>query len=163
MNIVALRRMAELLHQVQAEIDKGVPNKGAFDLSTWIDTESMELFDKLMDTQPEDRYKTVLHTCGTSACAIGYALLDPWFNAQGFKPDRIGPAWVGPMFQELTQWPAVLRFFQLNDLQAHHLFSPNAYAGGIYGKVDPERVAERILRYVERQEAKDFEVGSQSE
>ena len=75
-------------------------------------------------------------TCGTGACVIGHAALDPTFNAEGFvmetsnllkaKPFR-EPAY-NDGAQHHTGWPASYKFFDLTPVEAHYLFSEDFYA-----------------------------------
>lgn len=37
----------------------------------------------------------VLHTCGSAACAIGYAAADPWFQERGLSMDFYGSRFSG--------------------------------------------------------------------
>lgn len=48
--------------------------------------------------------------CGTAACAIGYATLDPWFTRRGFR--RIG--WGhSPRYRGDVTWRAISNFFRV--------------------------------------------------
>ncbi|MCY1464232.1 hypothetical protein D9M71_822310 [compost metagenome] len=66
-------------------------------------------------------------TCGTTACAVGWACLDPWFNDQGLMLNR-DTIFEDPQFGELRQWEAVCAFFGISQGQAEHLFFYLSYA-----------------------------------
>lgn len=78
-----------------------------------------------------------LTPCGTAACAVGHACLDPDFQAQGLSPFFGGPKYAGDM-----GWDAVEGFFDLGPLGAEHLFDEDSYSRRI--PVTPADVIERI-------------------
>lgn len=81
-------------------------------------------------------------TCGTTACAVGHACFDPWFNEQGLRINEYG----APSFEDETSWWAVEKFFELGEDDAFHLFS-----GGNYPKeqeTTPLDVADRIEAFI---------------
>lgn len=80
--------------------------------------------------------------CGTSACAVGHACLNPVFNEQGLK----GTAWGAPRFNGYTSWDAVHRFFCLSTEDARHLFSDDRYPKG--GGTTANQVADRIEAFI---------------
>lgn len=62
------------------------------------------------------------YSCGTVACAVGYAAFDPAFIAEGFTlqphayPDEPRErGWLEPRYQDLTAWDAVNAFFDIED------------------------------------------------
>lgn len=59
------------------------------------------------------------HNCGCSACACGYAGLDPWFREQGFITTPRGTV----TFGDAQSWQAVEAFFDLRASESHYLFS----------------------------------------
>lgn len=59
------------------------------------------------------------HNCGASACACGYAGLDPWFREQGFCTTPSGTV----TFSGFQSWEAVQAFFDINMREANYLFS----------------------------------------
>lgn len=90
--------------------------------------------------------------CGTTACAVGYAALDPMFRAEGLelsvqknrflRDDNIITAenlcdvsssflnrtcGAEPWFDGHRRWDAVRRFFGLDPIQASRLFAANKY------------------------------------
>jgi hypothetical protein len=81
-------------------------------------------------------------SCGTSACAVGTACFDPWFNEQGLHLNEYG----GPSFKDWTSWDAVEAFFGMDPSDARDLFY-----GGNYPKGDdttPAEVANRIEAFI---------------
>lgn len=71
-------------------------------------------------TMPLD--KVPKHTCGYAACAIGYAMLLPEFQEQGFMTE--GKC---PMYEDETGWNAVETFFDLSFIESTWLFSGKQY------------------------------------
>ena len=118
MNRVRLVKMADLMHRVQARIDAGELQPRQFDMRGW----QMEL------------------NCGTAACAVGFACLDPWFNEQGLAFNARG---VTPQYGDLLHWAAVTAFFDIDMYDANTLFDSGAYRAG-----RPWEVASRIMHYV---------------
>lgn len=59
------------------------------------------------------------HNCGCSACACGYAGLDPWFREQGFCTTPSGTV----TFSGFQSWEAVQAFFDISARIAERLFS----------------------------------------
>lgn len=61
-------------------------------------------------------------TCGTQACAVGWAATDPWFKRRGFTLDSHIPK-----YKDDLGWNAVNSFFHLSDDDAYYLFNMEAY------------------------------------
>lgn len=81
--------------------------------------------------------------CGTKACAVGLACLDPKFNAEGLKLD--GSA---PYFKHQSGWWAVKTFFDLGEGEDKHLFWHRAYKETPKGDAGAKEVANRIRQVV---------------
>lgn len=82
--------------------------------------------------------------CGTSACAVGLACLDPEFNAEGLV---LGGEF--PRFLHHVGWEAVNAFFGLTYQQSEHLFYIGAYPlSKQTGEVAARAVAARIMALV---------------
>ena len=68
-------------------------------------------------------------------CAVGLAAAhDPWFQAQGLT--LVGDGTLKecrPVFDDLSEWPAVAEFFDISIAEALDLFT----AGGYGGKLRP--------------------------
>ena len=80
--------------------------------------------------------------CGTTACAVGHACLDPVFREQGLtlRQDFDG---VCPVFGVHDGWDAVEMFFELSTAEAENLFYRPTYPE--YGaNTTPAHVADRI-------------------
>ncbi len=81
----------------------------------------------LQNVKPEAFDLSAWH-CGTVACAVGHACLDPVFNRQGLKLWDAGSGLI-PCYADNIRWGAVHEFFDLTYNQAQHLFSDSAYRG----------------------------------
>jgi len=75
--------------------------------------------------------------CSTVACAVGWAMRDDWFRAQGLERHGAAPYYAGE-----RGWRAVRKFFDLSEDEASYLFHAGHYA-------DPSRatVTERIRAF----------------
>lgn len=76
----------------------------------------------------------VENSCGATACALGWASLDPEFNRQGFTLASVGGHW--PMFKEHDGYSAAAEFFSITMEQSIHLFYPNEYPSDRRGPAD---------------------------
>jgi hypothetical protein len=95
-------------------------------------------------------------TCGTAACAIGWAARDPDFNQLGFvlAEDRL-PVYVlddTPGADNPENWDAVCAFFELPTGTADYLFYDTSYPDC---KPTPADVIARIREVLARDEADD--------
>lgn len=131
MNIERLTRLAELL-EVPPSLRP--PRTPQFSLRGWY-SQGTGHTDEDTDS-----------SCGTTACAVGLACLDSWFNAQGLHLSDDGFPSMGDGRED--GWSVVEEFFDLHDgYTAHYLFSDESYidkvtgARGIASRLD---VAERI-------------------
>lgn len=122
MNIERLQHLITVL--------EGIPTDN-FDLSGW--TQS---------SIPDDANQQELIECGTVCCAVGWACLDPKFNAEGLTWDDWKDS---PEFGSDTSWDAVELFFGIRYAVAETMFSDESYA------VDatPQDVIERIREVIE--------------
>lgn len=99
-----------------------------------------------LDTVPEpafniDRWQG---SCGTVACAVGWATKIPEFIEAGFKMMNMGSYYESvPVFENRFRWNAVTEFFDINYEQAMYLFSGFKYDMPGW-QVTPAMVAERI-------------------
>jgi hypothetical protein len=78
---------------------------------------------------------------GTSACAVGYACLDPVFNGQGLRFEGLSPE-----FADNRGWDAVTAFFQIDPGDACQLFEISSYS--TRGNTTPAQVADRIEAFI---------------
>ena len=84
------------------------------------------------------------HNCGATACALGHAGLDPWFQERGFCTTQYGSVHIDGTFIE--SWEAVKLFFGLDCNDAHALFDFTE------DPVAPSVVADRIERFLAGEE-----------
>lgn len=115
MNIEALLRTADILEQVRDD---------AFNLYSFVGRNYKE--DKFAEAISTERTILVPHNCGCTACATGYAGLDPWFVERGFETTLSGDIYYKNKGQE--GWEAVYAFYGLSYQQAHYLFDSDSYA-----------------------------------
>ena len=69
--------------------------------------------------------------CSTVGCAVGWAMRDDWFRAQGLERHGDAPYYAGE-----RGWRAVGKFFDLSEDEALYLFHATSYA-------DPSRASVR--------------------
>lgn len=84
----------------------------------------------ILQLVPLERFSLRTWKCGTTACAVGWACMDPLFNLQGLIHYGSGPYYEKPDAEPnefYTHWAAVEMFFGLDEEQALHLFSPTHY------------------------------------
>lgn len=125
--------------------DAGLARGIKFDLGVWLS---------------RDRPGRYGHSCGTTGCAIGLALVLPAFNKLGFVPEReetttsdihtTRPKYVDPSTGRISaNWQAVERFFDLTNQDAEWLFTAEAYKDEpTEGATAELAVAKRIRGYV---------------
>lgn len=112
MNIRRIRTLYAML--------AGIPSE-KIDLAYW------------RSNQHERGFPDILHTCGTTACAIGYATTYPPFLKKGF---RWCPEWGVPAYKDKKSFDAVEAFFDLTYPQARQLFSDHPADSQGIGKED---------------------------
>jgi hypothetical protein len=161
MNREALKQTIRVLEEVKAR-------NLAFDLNTFVGynrqakddrvAKNMPIYPKLaFDTTDEednlrqkweksflstDEGLLIPHNCGATACATGYAGLDPWFVAQGFYTTLQGNVkYKHPDGDfEVDGWEALETFYDIYDEESEWLFMPAAS----YTVTDPQVVIDRI-------------------
>jgi len=113
-----------------------------FDLTSWRHHPGADHY--VQDSDLVDSNLTDM-TCGTTACAVGWACSIPEFNAQGlFWEDR--PVYeVAGVWGKHRSWGAVTGFFDLGTYDAEHLFTYDLYP---FGERGPKDVAARIRTFV---------------
>jgi hypothetical protein len=148
-NKIALLRLADKLEGKGPYIKDGPIKKSRFRMDTWIETSNVQMqFNKNLG---KDVVLPNL-TCGTSACAAGWAGSDPWFRKRGFftGPD-FGVCYV--KYNEATDkhdkhydFLGVMMFFDIPNYEdAKYLFFPySSY------EQTPNAVAMRIREYVRK-------------
>lgn len=135
----ALERLIVLLER-QPE-DQPVDS---FNLDSWYDGK---------DTCPTKYgFKIKAQDCGTSACAVGLAALDPWFQERGLQlvpPDEDEDGDEATIrYQGYYHFSAVNEFFDIPYEEAWRLFHPSGYAI----PVTPSLVATNIRNLLQREE-----------
>ena len=136
MNLTKLAEVLRVLKQVSEKQEL----TESFNLRDWMDGESVD--EEVLEAQ-EAEFKEadqkgatlihIPHKCGTTACAVGYAGLDPWFRARGLKTDNYG----GISYHRRIQhegldisggWHGVIQFFECTGTEARVLFDPDYYS-----------------------------------
>ena len=102
---------------------------------------------RALSEAPEVKFNLHDWHCGTSACAVGHACLNPVFMDQGLELTY----WGAPRFDARSSWDAVTHFFEIDREAAGHLFSDDAYKTG--GNTEPAAVADRIESFLAGAEA----------
>lgn len=139
MNVERLNKLIELLETIP---------DADFDLRNWIG--------KYNGVQMIDYVKPDLSfegDCGTVACAIGWACLDPWFNSQGLKLDdsptlrTSEPIYYCPVDEfKYHSFSAVGMFFDIARDKAEELFLHSKYPET--DRVKPSQVIEKIKEFM---------------
>ena len=124
----------ERLDNVVRVLQQVIRKKRRFDIYKWTSAPTLQ----------------ELHSCGTSACAIGYAAMDPWFNRRGLKFKRgsgLGGSWIGEAtlsYKDFGEFHSVLQFFGLSFKDAEQLFTEDGYGDK---EVTPQMVIDNIQAY----------------
>ena len=121
MNAERLLKVCEVLSKVPAK---------KFDLAIWID---------------RDRDNYGKGTCGTVACAIGWAAQDPWFKRRGLRLNEYDLPKVRG-FDNTPTWDAISAFFDIDVYEVQYLFLSAHYVH--YDKTTKYEVIERIKKFV---------------
>lgn len=179
MNFERLRLMSALLGEIAADPKS---RDTAFNLGSWVSPNAMEddnlwssienqlddeavvesgevgepiTYDAVLDILEKSSGKDLPEDfCGTSACAVGHACLDPRFNALGltlYWPElRRSMAMPVPDFIDgpfgYRDWAAVKAFFDLSEHQAHYLFLDDRYEAGV--RTTAKMVQERVDQFL---------------
>lgn len=89
------------------------------------------------------------YDCGTTACAVGAAMLHPWFNERGLIATFDG-GFGAPCIRNNnsagSDFDAAAAFFGLNFDQAVSLFSPSSYP--THHLNSPQAVADKVRKFV---------------
>lgn len=142
MNKERLELMATMLQEVADGVWKGVPAEHRISveflgLKFNLFRQDIKNFDMEMWCVRGDT-----PSCGFSACAVGHAMHDPRFIAQGLKCDEDSFL---PVFGKHDYWAAVREFFEIESETAFLLFLPTQYPGNIEFGIKPEQVKSRIM------------------
>jgi hypothetical protein len=87
--------------------------------------------------------------CGTTACAVGHACLNPAFQEQGLSLVKDGTAMV-PLYGGHAGWNAVREFFGIDSDEDAYLFLAWEYPDG--SETTPDQVADRIELFLQSAE-----------
>jgi hypothetical protein len=96
----------------------------------------------LRNLPEENQFNLESWSCGTSACAVGWACVNPVFIEQGLTRRHTG----APEFKGYTSWDAVEAFFEINATQSEHLFDYETYPK--FCGTGPNEVADRIEAFI---------------
>jgi len=156
MNLARMNHLITVLEGVERA-------KKRFDLTSWVSNKID------VDTCSGEK-PVVAEACGTSACALGYAALDPVFQAEGLGfevafADQFGKCrtemvkdiasfnkaikapdfWrMDPIFGDREGLLAAREFFGITISAAGYLFDPETYDDGNSRPVLPSEVIERV-------------------
>lgn len=84
-------------------------------------------------------------SCGTTACAMGLAMVSGAFKREGLGGDLSSTWSLCPRFGHLSDWDATEAFFSITDDQAEWLFMDDSYPTSLRQGARGERaVAKRI-------------------
>jgi hypothetical protein len=120
-------------------------------MNTYVSNQRLLKVAKILDTVPEEKFNLSMwrNSCGTVACAVGWAASDPGFKRAGFSLRKHESSIWGnlhvPHYGEVNHWTAVEKFFGLSREQAEYLFLHLSYSGY---DATPREVAERIRNFV---------------
>lgn len=125
------------LIRVLDEVAQNQAMVNSFSLSDWfalyeeldmVEDALREEYERKFDTDAPDLL-TIPHKCGTTACAVGYAGLDPWFRTQGLRTSIQGDMHYHPsgFNHPLQNFPAVYEFFGIEPQVAGEMFTPYSY------------------------------------
>jgi hypothetical protein len=91
-----------------------------------------------------------LMSCGTAACALGWATTIPLFRKEGLRLRAYSNGGGAPMLldkegEETSHYDAGARVFGITNEESHYLFSDNS---GIGWDATPKQVAKKIENFV---------------
>lgn len=142
-----LLKLADLL-----EADAANPKGLKFDLGSWVAPADRWSFEQKPDAA------TIPISCGTSACAMGLAVLSGAFAEYGLTSaiiEREGPEagkfnyLLFPQLGHATGFEAAEVLFAINDGDSRYLFDPDFYSADRHVGAEAERdVAARIRDFV---------------
>ena len=110
-------------------------NEDRFNLETWRRGEYVHVITD----------EVLLHDCGTTACAVGWACSLPEFRELGLGFHEYYPTLETDDLGRLHTWDAVERFFDLDSAESSYLFIYTQYSST---NSAPRDVADRIREFV---------------
>ena len=132
-----------------------LPRKNAKDIDRTVDR--LRQVVRVLEELPKDgKHRFGLQTwssvwgCGTTACAVGWAGLDPWFRRRGLKVSA-NNNWIE--FRESSNVEAANKFFGLDEDEEEFdfLFVDRAYKRG--SRTDVTRRINSFCNQLEKQKA----------
>lgn len=115
---------------ILADFLEKLPRK-RFDLSSWVGNEWEGKADL---------------SCGTSACAMGWATTIPQFRKLGLRLSKYGLPYFGKGYYQTSGMHAAADLFGISDNEAYYLFMP--YEEDIAANATPKQVAKHIRKFV---------------
>ena len=145
-----LERMKQLV-RVLVDISMDLQKTRAFCLEDWIyvedDDGAMYLNQLFEESEAKGESLTnVPHSCGTTACAAGYAGLDNWFRLEGFRTTADGAIIYDKANSRKQGWDAISAFFELDMKLTKRIFDAEAYAPNNNG---PVHVLGRMIEVIQ--------------
>lgn len=132
-------------------LDKEVPESN-FNLESWVGTDTYDPVTDRYDDQKEEQNIKILAknprahaTCGTTACAFGWAPSVPELKKAGLKLARYGNSLV-PEYKGEEGFAAAEELFGIPNTVAQHLFNPDYYEPD--DLKNPHVVAGRIRAFI---------------
>jgi len=110
MHIENLKLMKTMLEEIQ----EGLPDEATFNL---------EVFIRSGDGVLGEDWRNP--SCGFSACALGFAALDPRFRELGLRPNGFGSVYLRHL--GLDGFDAADELFKIDQYTCAYLFEPEAY------------------------------------
>ncbi len=98
----------------------------------------------VLENVPAERFDLAEWQCGTTACAVGWAALDPVFNKQGLRLTEGPYGNPRPEYENDVNWPAVVGFFDLGYEDTIELFADYSYPEGATAQDVIARIKEKL-------------------
>ena len=97
----------------------------------------LRLANEILPKVVEEKFDMGVWQCDTSACAMGWACMDPVFKSEGLQfntASNYGNSGysVYPWFEGEVTFRAAAKFFGLSEKQAEYLFDPGSYQDAAY-------------------------------
>ena len=120
-NIERLKHLIVILEHVDEEVTANSQGRFGFDINNWFEEDD----------------------CGTVACALGWAAIDPKFQAEGLFIDKNSE----PEFEGAVTYLAGSHFFGISVDESCTLFAPYHYPSDM-PRHDPKPVIARIKELI---------------
>lgn len=125
-----LNLLLTLLEEIR--LDGGNPKRPAFSLSNWVAERDVQPGGTAVERLRASSGRSLPEGfCGTAACAVGSACLDPRFVALRLTVDVESSTGNGvPVYGTERGWGAVCAFFGITDWESKQLFAAGSYRLG---------------------------------